>query len=304
MNVCVDVPPTFSKAMHRVAAALKRGAPVGVRFTSEADADLVVLHVIGEEAKTQVEQLRAKGQRVLLIQYCLRSTQHPSTAWWLPVWQQCDVVWSYYDLNQAAFDDGWLGVSQTLEDHDVCFVHRPLGVDSAFVLWPNVVRSDLVLTSGYVAESESVGEVCRAARMASGRVHHLGPKLQLPGQVQYHTGISDGALAHLLSSVQWVSGLRRCEGFELPAAEGLLCGARPILFDRPHYRSWFHDLAEFIPEDEPDRVTASLLRVFRAAPRPVSAVERDEAARRFHWPTITADVWRKVHVRTPTAVQR
>ena len=31
MNVCVDVPPTFSKAMHRVAAALNENASVSSR---------------------------------------------------------------------------------------------------------------------------------------------------------------------------------------------------------------------------------------------------------------------------------
>lgn len=123
---------------------------------------------------------------------------------------------------------------------------------------------------------------------------HLGPDLKLGPGVEYHLDIPDRKLAGLYSMCQFVAGLRRCEGFEMPAAEGLLCGARPIMFDAPHYRAWFDGLAEFIPETDAASVTNALEGLFREGAVPVSQSEKWDARGRFDWQRLVTGFWTKV----------
>ena len=87
MNVYLAVPGGLSRAMDRVVHALSLYAPPNVTVVKrEAEADLVVLHTIGyPETVEAVERMRARGQRYLIVQYCLRSTHRGDTASWRPL---------------------------------------------------------------------------------------------------------------------------------------------------------------------------------------------------------------------------
>jgi hypothetical protein len=73
-----------------------------------------------------------------------------------------------------------------------------------------------------------------------------------------------------------------------------VCGARPIVFDAPHYRRWYEPWAEFIPEGSGEEVTNALIGVFERGPRPVTREERQEANYRFDWANIVPDFWKGV----------
>lgn len=317
MRAYVDLPRPLSRAMDRVIAALKATAGRnGVTVTLARDhADVVILHVIGyDDTVEAINELTQRGQRYAMVQYCVRSTQRPHTADWLPLWRGAMAVWSYYDLEAMHAEDAKAAATednvvqfQTLAELGVNFYLAPLGADANTFRPYNVPRRAEVMTSGYVAESESVLEVARAVQRVNGRMLHLGPELDgLDGtQVAYLRNVPDGILAQSYSRCRFVSGLRRCEGFELPAVEGLLCGARPIMYDRPHYRLWFDGLAEFIPEGSPSEVEEAIVALFHAGPRPVTDEEREQAAKRFDWSVATEGFWltlmqRSEHAR-PTA---
>lgn len=292
MRVFVDAPPTLSRAMTRVARALTEYAPLHVQITKNPiDADLVMLHVIGyHEAVKDIDLLVKRGQQFGIIQYCLRSTEKPSTASWAPIWAEAQVVWSYYDLRGATEEDA------LFIDAEPNWYISPLGVDTRvfYPVQPPREREFTILTSGYVAESECVNEAATAVHRVGGYQFHLGPNLNFNGtRVRHELGISDQQLADVYRSSQFVAGLRRGEGFELPAAEGLLCGARPILFDRSHYRRWYDGFAEFIPEGSPDEVTDALEALFRKGPRPVSHAELLAARDVFDWETLVSGFWEK-----------
>jgi glycosyltransferase involved in cell wall biosynthesis len=194
---------------------------------------------------------------------------------------------SYYPLDLWIREDGGVPV-------DFHFYHAPLGVDASIFTLPPVGshRDILVCTSGFQRNQESVAECDEAAVSLDGRIFQLGPHLdRMKSQVSYATGITDEELARWYRQCQWVSGLRRHEGFELPAAEGLLCGARPLLYDRPHYRHWFDGWAEFVPEEPHDLVVENLKRLFARGPKRVSEEEREFAARRFNWEQIVREFW-------------
>jgi D-inositol-3-phosphate glycosyltransferase len=299
MKVFVKSPDGLSRAMARVSDALAEYTPTPIPNEAESiyivnnvpEADLVVLHVVGEEGITEAAKLKAAGKKYAVIQYCLRSTQKPNTAHWFETWNNAECVWSYYDLKQLMSEDGISEENQ----NQIAFFYAPLGVDTdSFRHWASVPKKYTILTSGYVAETECVKEASEAVKTVQGKMYHLGPKLINESHVTSVVGIDDDTLSQAYSRSKYVAGLRRTEGFELPAAEGLLCGARPICFDRPHYRKWFDDFAIFIKEGSPEDVTAQLTTLFQTEYAPVREDEIARAAMRFHWPTIIGGFWQKI----------
>jgi hypothetical protein len=295
MKAYVLPPSGLSRAMTRVSNALMQYAPSGVKIvTREQDADLVFLHVIGWEGVTEeIERLRKHSQKYALLQYCLRTTSRPRTKSWLPVWKDAVSVWSYYDLEALAeedHDDQFIWA-----DEKINFYLAPLGVDSK-VFKPNSFngRNFLIVTSGYVAHTEAVAEASVATELMGGIQFHLGPEMHLGKHVRCELGITDEALVRHYSNSQFVAGLRRGEGFELPAAEGLLCGARPIMFDAAHYRLWFDEFAEFIPEGNFDDVVEAMHQIFLRGPKGVSREERELAVDRFNWEKIVNEFWQTI----------
>jgi hypothetical protein len=311
MKLCVFADPKLSPAMARVADALGRYRPPGTELTpNEADADLVVLHVIGyPETETAVEWLRANGKRYSIMQYCMISTQRPNSLDWLDIWRGAESVWSYYDLDAQLVADGYaestcpwcgedlphVGQGTGATDFPRCFYFAPLGADpEIFVPSISVGERYAITTSGYVAESECVAECTIAAGLVGRRTFHLGPRLECHGDwTDVGHGITDEDLAVAYSSSDYVAGMRRAEGFELPAAEGLLCGARPLMLDRPHYRQWFEPFAEYVPETDPESLITALVEKLGEPPRPVSREERAEAVERFDWKRLVTEFWNR-----------
>ena len=280
--------PALSQAMTRVIHALTEHAPRHIQIVhTQSRADLVVIHTVDHAATMRAVESLKPGQRYAIIQYCLRTTYAPSTSSWLSLWERAQAVWSYYDLRSLMIEDG-----------ELCsfnFYMSPLGVDSrVFTVRSDVTKTYGVMTSGYIAVSECVVEAAKASA-SLGLTHcHLGPNLDLGPNVSYYLGISDEALAELYRRSRLVSGLRRVEGFELPAAEAILCGTRPVLFDRPHYRRWYEPWAEFIEERGPVEVTTDLIGLLQRGLPPTTKTERDEAAELFDWKNIAQGFWSRV----------
>lgn len=284
------VPPHWSKAIQRIAAALKQYVPPDVTIVeSPHDADLVVIHVIGRrnQIQTEIDWALERGQRYAMAQYVLRSTQKPNTAEWLGIWQQAALVWSYYDLPALCVEDGGAYTGTN-------FYHAPLGVHRSTFYDRrklNGTRPFVAMTHGTSWLCEGVREATIAARDVGRPVWHLGPHVRKADGMLAEHDVTDDKLATRYSECDYVCALRRTEGFELPAAEGLLCGARPVLYDRPHYRHWYGDFAEYIPEGDRPHVVDALRALFRRPIRRVSEVEQMAAAALFHWPTIAEGFW-------------
>jgi len=282
------VVPGPQRALRRVKDALIHHAPADVEFVSRAkNADLVVLNVIGRQDKMRhvAEETLIRGGRYAVIQYCLRSTLRPSTVGWVPLWVNAETVWSYLDLSLAIRQDGGSKVPWD-------FYYAPLGADPGVFRKQRRKRTYVICTSGSGALSESVKEAIVAARRVNRKVAHLGPELNREG-VDCFSGLTDSELVDLYNQCEFVAGLRRTEGFELPAAEGLLCGARPIMFDQPHYRQWYAPWAEFITEGDRSSVIDSLEALFRREVRFVTDKERATAANFFDWRPTVAEFWRR-----------
>lgn len=285
VKVYVKPQEGLSRAMDRVAKGLTASVTAVEPVECEEDADFVLIHAIGfPETLEAVGRCLQRKQRFGIIQYCLRTTQQPNTGEWLPLWLAADVVWSYYDLPGLCLEDGFQFQGN--------FFYSPLGVDPTIFAPHTANKRFKALSTGYVADSESILEVNRAVWNLGYRHIHIGPdNLGLVGLSESHVDISDEEIARYYSQSEYVTGLRQIEGFELPCAEGLLCGARPVMFDRPHYRMWFNDFAEFIPEGNSESIEAALTQVFKHKPRPVTVQERAQAVHLFSWPRIASGFW-------------
>jgi len=109
--------------------------------------------------------------------------------------------------------------------------------------------------------------------------------------------ISVGELRELYNKSKYVSALRRIEGFEKPAMEGLLCGARPICFDTPLYRYWYGDLAEYVPECAEKETSKAIEQVFSGEHRAVTNEEMLTAINKFGWRNVSINFWDRLEER-------
>lgn len=282
----VFVSPTCqpcSRAMHRVSSALREFAPRGVSFVvSPAEADLQVLHAIAMNARPDPD-----CKRYAVVQYCTTNASEQNAQ---ELWSPASTVWSYYML--------WLRYPGVQAKH----YHAPLGVDrNIFSVRATRGRERAVLTSGYVngPGAEAILPLMKAALSLGFKVYHLGPKVVQGMAAFMHPlkthfeSISDDQLARLYSHVQYVGAMRYIEGFELPAIEGLACGARPIVFDQPATRRWFSEFADFVDESLPqDELEEALRQVLLQPLQPVEHVDKllDE---RFNWKKIVEGFWER-----------
>lgn len=266
-----------SRAMHRVAGALKRHAPVWAEVVDRIDeCDVQVLHAIGVDARPD---MWAPGYAV--IQYCTTADSVENRE---ELWEPARVVWSYYPVEKQPEN----------------FYLAPLGVDPAFR--SNGHTRDIgVVTSGTSSADgmEPIKEVAEAALLSGLSVVHLGPRKiegmavrREPSWVNYED-LSDTQVAEAYGRAHWVSGMRYFEGFELPAAEGLACGARPIAFAQPAMKLWYGDSVRYVPETRGDALIRALMEQF-ARPSPVGDGEQQLALARFDWKPIIEGFWERV----------
>lgn len=278
MKVFLEPTGLHSRAMVRVARALAAHAPPEVEVVFDpSNADLIISHVIGPGYEPDKPEV--------VIQYCMKSAGHPPEHW-LRRWKRARLVWSYFDLTE--YGNGFP------------FYHAPLGVDPIFTEeFDDAVPRDVpVMTSGFVSHpaAESIEEVALAASANGLRVLHLGPPCvegmsTTPLGWSSVLGISDDALATFYRRTEWVSGLRGVEGFELPAIEGLCCGARPIVFDRPDMTQWYEGHAVFVPVCHGDELVEVLTELLKYRPAPVLKAERAAVAQKFNWAVIARGFW-------------
>lgn len=294
MRICVEpVPDGLSRAMYRVSTNLSRYVPDGLELVSDPEAaDLQLLHVIGNRVLRFL-----KAPRYACLQYCHKAISSPvgtneplagHDEVWTRIWNDASLVWSYYDLTNTVPDS-------------TPFLMTPLGIDEPFtrVELEEYDRPIGVMTSGFVSGpgAEAIEEVVIAASHTDLDVVHLGPhQPKNMDSFDYEnwravSGIRDAELATYYANTRWVSGLRHVEGFEFPVIEGLACGARPIVFDRPEMRRWYDGHAVFVKESNGRELTEQLIEVFSNPPEPVTKDEQKAVLDTFDWERIARTFW-------------
>lgn len=270
----IKVNPYFNKASRpiiRIVGNLIRYKPDWVSIVdNDDDADVTLLHINGRvEGNTRRSQ---KCDYYVAIQYCLKTTKTPNVKDWVHIWNNAAMVWSYYDL----------GIENQY--------HSALGVDSSIFYQREFPKRDYkicVVGHGYLFES--VREIIYATGANNQRMAFVGEMDRKFDHVDVYTNISDYELSILYSRSEYVSGLRRIEGFELPAAEGACCGAVPVLYDLPCYRDWYDGIGKFIVETNRAGIIQDLIKLLDN--KPDNSCIAKEAQYRFNWETIINGFW-------------
>jgi hypothetical protein len=278
MKVFIDKKEAGSIAIRRTLEALEKYAPKEIKFVDNPQSsDLVIINVTGRLNHLK-DVINYFNKPYVIVQHAFKSTKNPEVSDWLPVWKPAKLVWSHYDLSSS---------------QDFNFYRSPPGVDKVFKVYPTD-KMYIIASSGLGYLSESVRECILAAEAVNAKVFHIGPHVTNRSNVDFSDGIDDMELSKKYSACKYVSGLRRGEGFELPVIEGLVCGARPIVFDQPHYRDWFSNFAIFIPETNRDNIIASLMKIFKGPYKPVTASEISKVRNSFDWSKIIKGFWQRI----------
>lgn len=281
--------PHDSKGIGRTARMMELYAPSNVTFVNkDSEAILEIIHVYGrhDHVARIVQSARVSDRKFAIVQHSILSTRNPRPSQWNDIWTDAELIWSAYDLKKICQQNG--------SELTVPFYYAPYGGDSEIFVAPLIYPRHYVLgTNGIAMDHESMAECYHAALSVGRPQFHLGSAMKpIYGKVDVASGISDVELANKWGSCEFVAALRHIEGFELPAVEGLLCGARPILYDLPCYRKWYEPWAVFIPDSDSfaDR-SRCLIRVLQSGPKPISLEERQAAAEFFNWKRIITGFW-------------
>jgi glycosyltransferase involved in cell wall biosynthesis len=269
------LPTTLGRAMYRINAGLKKYAPEWVHFINDPEsADVQIQDCIGAGSLPFI-----RNKNHILLQECLMTEIAPPD--WLPYFKEAKLVVSY------------LNIPKIIGSSDFNFLRNPCGVDPE--IWfkiPEATKHITFMTTGYVAETESIKEIYSAVNKVGGRVAHVGKDFKYGINFHHSENLSDEAMRYLYNSSYYISGLRRAEGFELSVLEGLLCGARGVSFNAEHYSYWFEDLVEYIEEKDSQSVTEQIQDLLiNKLYRPVSDSEISFVKNKFSWETVSRNFW-------------
>ena len=151
-----------------------------------------------------------------------------------------------------------------------------------------------VMATGYAADAEAIDACYDACLRMRVKMCHIG--CQLPGipglgTCERYEHIKDHKMRELYNASEYVSGMRREGGFELPVIEGYACGAQPVVFDQPTMHKYYEDFAVFVPNIKRFDLSMKLEHVFR---QPRNVQPSPDILKRFHWAPIMKGLWDRV----------
>lgn len=280
------LPSSLGRAMYRINKNMRKYAPEWVEFTDDkSKAEFQILDVIG---KGSLEYLYKDNYAIL--EHCFLSSDDASKETWMPVFDKAKLVGTYMDLPRL------------IGSNSFNFHRMPWGADpEIFFRLDDAEKYYSILTTGHVAETESIKEVYDALESTSGNIVHVGHDFKLGNRFRHFENISDESLVSLYNKSYYVSGLRKMEGFELPILEGLLCGARGVCYNSEHYSYWYGDLVEYVEEDDyaklgsySERTKQQLEELFSKLYRPVTDGEIELIKTKFSWKSIMQTFWKEL----------
>ena len=224
----------------------------------------------------------------VVVHNCFGEWSEENPVLYRDVFEKAEVVYSHLDL-KSFFPD--------LEHK---FIRGPWGVNPDKWMKDKSIANDeyQILNTGEIPETEGIKECIVACDKLNERMLHVGTPQKFNNASYNNTyKLTDEQMRDSYNRSRWVSALRRFEGFEKPAMEGLLCGCRPICFDTPLYRYWYGDLARYVKESTEKETSDDILRVFKEEYSPVTADEMQTALDRFGWRNVSITFWNEIQTR-------
>jgi glycosyltransferase involved in cell wall biosynthesis len=266
--------PNWGIAFTRISEALHKHAPDWITWTQSLDdAELLFAHIIGsgEEKWLQIDKPKIIFQHCYFTAGCVP---------WHEYWKKAKLTVSFHDLTKYVSDS-------------FNFYPMPLGAD------PHIFnhiytgpRPYKAIVTGEVYETEALDKVFEAIKSIEKAMIHTGRNFGWDKKYYKNSSfVPDEVLVKYLNASEYVPSLREHEGFELMAIEGLMCGARPIVYDLDTYR-WYKKYAEIIDPDAD--ITQQLINIFKNTARIVTPEERTEIVNTFSWENIMRRLYEQI----------
>lgn len=255
---------------------LKRYAPNKIRFVKEPSmADFQIVNIT---RLSDIEKI--KCSKYIVLFHCRGEWSEEKIEDYKALFENAMFVYSHQDLRME------------LPNANFRFLRGPWGTDETKFFDMKQPRQYKILNTGLVPQTEAIEESLRACQLLNSKQLHIGFNLgyQVPNY-NFCSNLTEEQMRIAYNQSEFVSGMRRIEGFEKPVIEGLLCGARPICFDTPLFRYWYDGIAEFVPECKPMELIPKLAELMEKGARPVSEVEKELAIKRFGWKNVAMKFW-------------
>jgi len=286
LKIFFPVDTSWGLVMHRITYDIQRFAPHDkFEFVDTYEkCDIAFWHLIGPN-KVQKE----KPYVILFHCFGRDRGEIAMREIWLENFKQAEMVYGYYPLHKFIGED---------DMKEINYVRQPWGVDNTiFYRMPEVKKQFTCVATGYVAQTEALLELYRACKAVGGKLLHIGGSLDRevgllnPMYYERICNVSDDDMRRAYNSAYWVSGLRRVEGYEIPALEGFVCGAQPICFNiEDFYPYWFGDFANFIPQGSVDDTTEALAKLFSVQPL-INSKKIEEIKNKFDTEKLSRGFW-------------
>lgn len=264
----------------------KTYAPNRIKFVDNPQhADLQIVDITRLSDKANI-----KCDKYIVFMHCFGEWSEENPMLYYDLFDNAQMVYSHLNLAQ---------IFKELDEKNK-FVRGPWGCSpDKWMKHPALTNDEfIILNTGEIAETEGIKECVVASEKMGKRMIHVGKSLQYSNSSYSNvSNISVAELKDLYNRSKFVSALRRFEGFEKPAIEGLLCGCRPICFDTPLYRFWYGDLARYVNEGSEKDTCEEILNVFNTVDDPVTDEERQRAIDKFGWKTVSINFWDELNDR-------
>jgi len=279
----------ISRAMERIRRAFIGHSPPGVRFLDQMDSEAIhCLNWVGQNPREHTKTCEViQGVPTLPLGSRYIVFAHVGNPHYLdldPFYQRIlagALLVVTYDREILGYEG-----SNVLE--------TPWGFEPSIFFREGWPRGYKVLATGYVADSEAIDACYDACIQLGVRICHVGGFIRdLPRHSLYERleGVPDPLLRRLYSSSEYVSGMRREGGFELPVIEGYACGAQPIVFDHSTMKKWYSDFVLYVPPVPRPDLTKALAEILA---KPGGVDPKPEILERFYWKPIMARVWTRL----------
>lgn len=263
-------------AFKRISKALRDYSPEDIQWVeSPFNADIVLLNALGDLPRWLLDM-----KNKVIIPHVVATMHRTADTNWIDEYKKALLTISFHPLHEY-YGNGFN------------FLHTPLGADSrTFYRKPELTREFKIITTGHIAETESIDKLYLACKRLNTFMIHTGQNFGYESAYyKYLNYMKDSDLADVLNSTQYVSCLRAYEGFEMLGVEGLFCGARPIVFDLPTYQ-WYKGHGIFIKQDE--YIVDSLVEILSQAPKEISPDEYLEITTKFSWDIIVQNIFKRI----------
>ena len=260
----------------------KSYAPINYEFTTDSNiSDFQIIDITRISDKYYIN-----NEKYIVLFHCFGEWSEENPSEYYDLFKNAMFVYSHIDL---------ASLYPTLDSHK--FMRGPWGVQPD--LWRKIESNNSrfeILCTGEIASTEGIEECIAACDMMNTELLHVGNNLRYTNKSYINKSkLTQDEMMLAYNDSKWVSALRRIEGFEKPAMEGLLCGARPICFDTPLYRYWYGDLARYVKEGTHKETSLDLINVMKTQYAPISIEEREKAIKRFSWVNVSKRFWDKVN---------